>query len=63
MEKIWKFTKILDYGKTTSTKIPFCLGFLWFKEVDFLLFWFEWLHEWRETISIDFKAVIAIGIQ
>ncbi|RVW58811.1 Retrovirus-related Pol polyprotein from transposon opus [Vitis vinifera] len=32
-------------------------------EVDFLLFWFEWLHEWLEMISIDSKGVLAIGIQ
>ena len=41
----------------------FHLDFLRLKEVDFLLFWFEWLHEWLETISIDFEAVFAIGIR
>ena len=40
-----------------------CLGFLRLKEVDLLLFWFEWLHEWLDTISIDSKDVLAIGIQ
>ena len=41
----------------------FLLGFLWLKEVDLLLFLLEWLNEWFETMTIDFKSVSAVGIQ
>ena len=66
MEKNFEIYKIyknfgLWWNQVHQTLI--CLGFLWLKEVDFLLFWFEWLHEWLKTISIDSKGVLAIGIQ
>ena len=56
LENLQNLQKILDVVLQTLL----CLGFLRLKEVDLLLFWFEWLHEWLETISIDFKAVLAI---
>ena len=40
----------------------FLLGFLWLKEVDFLIFLLEWFNEWLETMTIDLKSVSAIGI-
>ena len=63
LENLQNLQKNLDCGKTTSSKPFFGLDFLRLKEVDCLIFWFEWLHEWLETISIDSKAVLAIGIQ
>ena len=59
LENLQKFWTVVNHVQQTLL----CLGFLSLKEVDLLLFWFEWLHEWLETISIDFEGVLAIGIQ
>ena len=61
--KIYKFYKNFGLWYNHVQQTLLCLGFLRFKEVDFLFFWFKWLHEWLETISIDSKVVLAIGIQ
>ena len=57
--KIYKFYKNFGLWYNHVQQTLLCLGFLRLKEVDFLLFWFEWL----ETISIDSKGVLAIRIQ
>ena len=36
---------------------------MWLKEGDFLLVSRKMLHEWLETMAIDFKAPDAIGIE
>ena len=56
LQNLQKFWTVVNHVQQTLL----CLGFLRLKEVDFLLFWFEWLHEWLETISIDFEGVLAI---
>ena len=66
MNKVFKLTKLnkkhgLWWNQTHLTL--FWLGFLWLKEVDFLIFLLEWLNEWLETMTIDLKSVNAIGIQ
>ena len=59
LQNLQKFWTVVNHVQQTLL----CLGLLRLKEVDLLLFWFEWLHEWLETISINFEGVLAIGIQ
>ena len=61
--KLAKLNKNYGLWQDQVHLTPFWLGFLWLKEVDFLLILIEWIDEWLETMAIDFKSVCAIGIQ
>ena len=58
--KIYKIYNNFGLWQNHVQQTLFSLGFWRLKEVDLLLFWFEWLHEWLETISIDFEAILAL---
>ena len=36
---------------------------MWLKENDFLLVSRKWLHEWLETLVVDFKALGVVMIE
>ena len=56
LQNLQKFRTVVNHVQQTLL----CLGFLRLKEVDLLLFSFEWLHKWLKTMSIDFEGVLAI---
>ena len=66
INKAFKLTKFKQKHGLWQDQVhltPFWLGFMWLKEVDFLLILIEWLHESFETMAIDFKSVCVVGIQ
>ena len=66
INKAFKLTKLKQKHGLWQDQVhltPFWSEFMWLKEVDFLIVLIEWLHEWFEMMSIDFKTIFVVGIQ